>query len=166
LEVRILHGQLLIYAQKPASTRAFLSISMTMPYTLRVVLLCAQRPRDERPGQPSLVSRQTQHPAGRIGRRSPERSGGGSIELLGGTSNEVFDSTRQSCLIMGLAFPNDKDVPSQCSEGSCHSRVAGNVPSDLGSPIGPICLGHPVATLALVAVPEAAVDEDGLLQPR
>src|SRR3990172_10067501 len=36
--------------------------------------VCAQRPRDEPPGQPRLVSRPTRHPAGRVG----------SIELLGG----------------------------------------------------------------------------------
>ena len=35
--------------------------------------VAAQRPRDEPPGQPGLVSRRTQHPAGRVG----------SIELLG-----------------------------------------------------------------------------------
>src|SRR3972149_8805728 len=36
--------------------------------------MAAQRPRDEPPGHPRLVSPQTQHPAGRVG----------SIELLGG----------------------------------------------------------------------------------
>ena len=46
----------------------------------------AQRPRDEPPGQPSLVSRETQTLglAGIGAKNSPERSGGGSIELLGG----------------------------------------------------------------------------------
>jgi hypothetical protein len=46
----------------------------------------AQRPRDGPPGQPGLVSPQTQQSPGRVGRRAPERGGGGSIELLGGGS--------------------------------------------------------------------------------
>jgi len=40
--------------------------------------VAAERPRDEPPGQPRLVSHNPQHPAGRVG----------SIELLGGQEVE------------------------------------------------------------------------------
>ena len=51
----------------------------------------AYRPRDEPPGEPnaSIAPKPNTRLAG-IGRRSPERSGGGSIELLGGAEGQIY----------------------------------------------------------------------------
>src|SRR5262245_5830331 len=59
-----------------------------------------------------------------------------------------------------LAFPDGLDAPAGGFEGGAVFLVAGAVGRHLGGPVVAVSLGDAGAAGAVVAVPEAAVDED------
>ena len=62
----------------------------------------------------------------------------------------------------GLTFPHDEDAPAEAAQGADGAPVACGVAVDLDEPISAIRRGNP-ASAASVAMPEAAMDENGEL---
>ena len=71
------------------------------------------------------------------------------------------DPARKLCGIAGFAFPYGARGPAQLFQRGGRRCVAGHVAGDLGLPVGAVGLRHAGAARTVVAVPEAAVHEEG-----
>lgn len=70
------------------------------------------------------------------------------------------DSTGTYVTTFGqVVFPNAKDAPTTCSQGSIDKAVAGFVGSKFLFPKGSITRGN--LAMPVTSVPEAAIHEDG-----
>ena len=63
--------------------------------------------------------------------------------------------------LAGLAFPEDGRVPARLAEGGCVAFIAGGIGGEFGLPEVVVPGGGGSERAVAVAVPEAAVDEDG-----
>ena len=61
-----------------------------------------------------------------------------------------------------LAFPNNQHPPPQSSKLTTNPTIASDIPRKLGGPAIHARSRHGTPRLAMMAVPEAAVDEDDL----
>ena len=63
-------------------------------------------------------------------------------------------------LALNLTLPDDQQVPAEAAQFVPLRQVAGPIALELGLPERPACDGHGPAEFAVVAMPEAAMDEN------
>src|SRR5882672_12108124 len=76
------------------------------------------------------------------------------------TPEEVGESLAQPAPILQLALPDRLHPPAERRQGLAAPLVPRPVPRHLADPVVMVGLGDPGASRAVVAVPEAAVDEE------
>ncbi|MDQ1154301.1 signal transduction histidine kinase [Brevundimonas sp. SORGH_AS 993] len=113
-----------------------------------------------------LFRLQTPDAAGPVGRAAARpvrdgRSGG----RRSGLSPHRRRQARGEIRIAQRAFPHDQNAPARLGQVGRVPGVAGAVALDLGDPVVGVGLGLSRAARAVVAVPEAAVDEQGRTSP-
>lgn len=74
---------------------------------------------------------------------------------------DVLELAGELCWPAGLAFPDDGRVPACLAEGDRVAFVAGGIGGEFGLPEVVVSGGGGSEGAVAVAVPEAAVDEDG-----
>lgn len=65
--------------------------------------------------------------------------------------------------LLQLAFPDDQNAPAEALQFSKAGSVTRHIAGDLGAPVAGIGRWHTGAPRAIVAMPEAAMDEDGFV---
>ena len=68
--------------------------------------------------------------------------------------------------VSGFAFPYDRDTPAQPVQRRQIGGVAGAIAINFSHPVLNICFRRSCAALAIMAMPEEAMNKDHLLQAR